>query len=121
MKTASAKAKGRRLQDWTCQQISKLLKIPWGRDEHIAPREMGQSGTDVRLVGRAKRMFPFSVECKYQEKWKVHEWIKQAKENKEKKTDWLLVCRKNRMDAVIIMDAKAFFKLLRKVKRKRKK
>jgi hypothetical protein len=81
IKTSSAKAKGRNLQKWTCQKISELLGIPWGKDELIASREMGQSGTDVRLVEEAQERFPFSVECKYQETWSVPSWIKQAKKN----------------------------------------
>ncbi len=115
---ASAKDKGRRLQNWTCEQISKFIKMPWGKDEHVAPREMGQSGTDVRLVGKARKRFPFSVECKYQESWSIHQWIKQARDNKEKKMDWLLICRRNRMDPIVVMDAKAFFRMLRKLRRK---
>jgi len=115
--TSSAKAKGRSLQQWVCKQISEMLSIPWGKDELIASREMGQSGTDVRLIGEAKKKFPFSVECKYQESWSVHGWIKQAKENQEEGTDWLLFARRNYMDPVVIMDAKAFFNLLAKIQK----
>ena len=54
IKTSSAKAKGRSLQQWVCQKISDLLNIPWGKDELIASREMGQSGVDIRLIGEAQ-------------------------------------------------------------------
>ncbi len=111
---SSAKAKGRSLQQWACKQISELIDLPWGKDEMIASREASQSGTDVRLVGKAKELFPFSVECKYQETWGVPAWIKQAKDNQEKGTDWLLIARKNRMSPIVIMDAERFFKLLKK-------
>jgi hypothetical protein len=110
---ASAKAKGRSLQNWACQKISELLGIPWGKDELIASREMGQSGTDVRLVGEAKERFPFSVECKCQETWAIPAWIKQAKGNQVKGTDWLLIVKKNRMTPIVIMDAERFFELLK--------
>ena len=30
----------------------------WGKDELISTRESGLSGTDVRLVGKAKKLFP---------------------------------------------------------------
>lgn len=115
MKTASAKAKGRRLQNWVALHISNLLGLPWGKDEMIAPREMGQSGTDVRLVGPAKVAFPFAVECKYCEKWQIHQWIKQAKENQDKDTDWLLVMKRNHQRPVIALDAEVFFKLLERI------
>ena len=71
MKSSSAKAKGRRLQQWVCQQIASVTGLPFGKDMTIASREMGQSGTDVRLVGEARDAFPFSIECKNQETWTV--------------------------------------------------
>ena len=76
IKISSAKAKGRNLQKWVCGKISKLLNIPWGKDELIASREMGQSGTDVRLIGEALEKFPYSVECKWQETWSIPAWVK---------------------------------------------
>lgn len=114
IKTSSAKAKGRNLQQWVCKKISELLDIPWGKDELIASREMGQPGTDVRLVGEAQERFPFSVECKWQESWSVLAWIKQAQENQKAGTDWLLVIKKNRIKPVVVMDGERFFELLRK-------
>lgn len=114
MKTASAKAKGRNLQNWVCQKISDLTGFAWGKDELIASREMGQTGTDVRLVGEAQERFPFSVECKNQETWSIPAWIKQAKENQKEGTDWLLVCKRNRMAPIVVMDAEQFFMLLKR-------
>lgn len=106
---ASAKDKGRRLQNWTAAKIGELLGLPVGRDEMIAPREMGQNGTDVRLIGEAKRRFPWAVECKNQETWAIPSWIVQAKANKDKDTNWLLIVSKNRHDKIAIMDADVFF------------
>jgi len=112
--TASAKAKGRNLQQYICQKISDLLNIPWGKDALIASREMGQSGVDVRLIGEALRRFPFSVECKAQETWSVPAWVEQAKGNQIAGTDWLLVMKKNHMKPIVAMDADRFFELLEK-------
>ncbi len=111
IKTSSAKAKGRRLQQWMCQQISDLLHIPWGQDELIASREMGQSGTDVRLIGKALMEFQYSIECKAQETWSIPAWIEQAKGNQKEGTDWLLVCKRKNENPIIIMDAEEFFLL----------
>lgn len=110
----SRKSKGRRLQQWVAQKISELLQIPWGKDELISSREMGQSGTDVRLIGEAKKRFKFSVEAKNQENWAIPAWIKQAKSNQNEKTDWLLFIKKNRHEEIVVMDAKAFFRLCKK-------
>ena len=120
IKTKSAKAKGRRLQNWICEQISKLIGYEWGKDEPIAPREMGQSGVDVRLVGDARDAFPWSIEAKYQEKWNIPEWIQQAKKNRLPRTDWLLVVKKNRIDPIVILDAEVFFEILSLIPRHKK-
>jgi hypothetical protein len=115
IKTASAKAKGRMLQQWVCEQISNVLNIPWGKDELIASREGGQAGTDIRLIGDAKKRFPFSIECKSQESWSVHGFIEQAQSNQEEGTDWLLVMKRRREPPVVVMDAKRFFELMGRI------
>jgi len=114
IKISSAKAKGRNLQKWVCEKISELLGIPWGKDELIASREMGQSGTDVRLIGEAQKRFPYSVECKSQETWSIPAWIKQAEANRVDGTDWLLVVKRNHIKPVVVMDAEHFFDLLKR-------
>lgn len=115
IKTASAKAKGRALQQWTCQKISELLGLPWGKDELIASREASQAGTDIRLIGEAQKRFPYSVECKSQETWALPAWIKQAQNNQIEGTDWLLVCKRRREKPVVVMDAERFFDLLKEL------
>lgn len=111
IKVSSAKAKGRRLQQWVAQKISDITGIPCGKDELIESREMGQSGVDVKLYGEAKELFPFSIECKYQESWSIPAWIKQAKENLMPNTNWLLFVRRNNYKEIVIMDAKEWFKM----------
>ena len=115
IKTSSAKAKGRRLQQWCCAQISRITDTPWGADEEIASREMGQAGTDVRLTRRLRKLFPFSVECKWQESWSVPAFIKQAKANRLPDTDWLLVLRRKRHEPIAVIDAELFFWLVENV------
>ena len=112
----SAKAKGRKAQQWIMRKISDLTGIPCGKDELIASREMGQSGTDVRLIGKAQKAFPFSVESKWCETWSVPAFIRQAKENQRKGTNWLLLMKKNHHEYIICMDAEVFFKILEKTK-----
>ncbi len=120
MKPQSAKAKGQRLQKWVCQKISELTGYEYGPDEMIASRESGQKGVDVRLIKDAFDAFPYSVECKNQEKWHLFKWIEQAKKNRKPKTDWLLVCSRNRNKPVVIMDGEAFFGVLSLISRHRK-
>ena len=39
-------------------------------------------------------------------------WIKQAKENQEEGTDVVLICKKSRMEPVVVMDAERFFEII---------
>lgn len=112
-KIKSRKAKGRKLQQWVAQKVSLLINLPCGPDEQIASREMGQGGCDVRLIGEARTLFPWSIECKNQESWAVHKWIQQAQDNQMPGTDWLLIAKRNRTEAVVVLDADVFFSLLR--------
>jgi len=116
---ASRKAKGRKLQQLVAEKFSELIGMKWGYDECIAPREMGQSGTDVRLIGDALKIIRLSVECKAQESWSVHAWIDQAKENKLPGTDWILVAKSKRNKPIMFMDFEAFLKMFKIVVDKR--
>ena len=111
MKTSSCKAKGRKLQQYIAEQISNILDIPWGKDELIRSREMAQSGVDVVLLGRAREKFPWSVECKNTEKLNLWDAIRQARDNQQDGTDWLLVVKKNHEGPVVVIDSMIFFKL----------
>ena len=111
---SSRKAKGRKFQQWVADRIGKVLHIPVGKDKDIESREMGQSGVDIKLYGEAKKKFRYSVEVKRQENLSIPAWIKQAKTNQEKGTDWLLFSKRNQEDPIVIMDADAFFSLIKK-------
>ena len=112
----SAKAKGRRLQQWVCAKIAEVTGYEWGssgEDKPIESRPMSQSGPDVRMESQVCELFPFSVECKWQETWSVPAWIEQAKENQRDGMDWLLVIRRSRSEPVVVMDAEVFFRLMK--------
>lgn len=115
----SAKSKGRRLQHWICKQISELTGYEWGssgEDKPIESRPMGQSGSDVRMESQVRKLFPFSVEAKNQEKWNIPQWVEQAKENTIEGTDWILVVSRNHYKKpILIIDAEVFFSILKKV------
>ena len=121
MKTGSAKAKGRRLQQWVCQKLSDITGIAWGEDELIQSRGMGQNGADVMLMGEAKELIRFDIEIKNQEKWALPAYIEQAKANTKEGRNWLLVLSKNRFKPIVVVDADVFFELFQKTLDKSKK
>ncbi len=108
---ASRKAKARELQKYVAQKISDITGIKCGKDELIESREMGQQGSDIKLIGEARKKFPFSIECKRHEKFNLHDAIKQAKFNQMKDTDWLVVSRRSNETAIVTMDADRFFEI----------
>jgi hypothetical protein len=106
------KAKGRELQKWACKKISQLTGYDWGKDCPIESRPMGQSGGDVRMEEKVRRLFPFSVECKRRAKWFVYNWINQAIQNQTPGTDWLVIARADNKKPLVIIDGDKFFELL---------
>ena len=75
MKTSSAKAKGRRLQQWVRTLLIEKLDI---HEEDIESRPMGSGGEDLIMARAAREKFPFSVECKNQETGNVWKAMEQA-------------------------------------------
>ena len=78
MKTQSAKAKGRKLQQWFRDRLIDVLEI---HEEDIESRSMGAGGEDLIMARAAREKFPYSVECKNQEKINIWESYKQADMN----------------------------------------
>ena len=95
IKVSSAKGKGRNLQMFVCERISKLTNIPFENqndDSLIQSRQMGQSGADVILRGEARQKFPYTVECKSVEVIHFREFVEQARKYSDE-GGWLLVIR----------------------------
>ena len=106
IKVSSAKGKGRGLQHWTCERISKMIDIPFDNqsdDSLIRSREMGQKGVDVVLRGEAKKRFPFTVECKSVETIHFRDFVDQARKYSDE-GGWLLVIRtKSLLETTVTM------------------
>lgn len=79
MKPRSAKAKGRRFQQWCRDQLLKWAEIL--EPDDIRSTSMGAPGEDLLFSPAARRIYPISVECKNVEKLNIWNAIKQAKEN----------------------------------------
>ena len=107
MKTQSAKAKGRNLQKWTRDQLIKELKI---HVEDIESRPMGSSGEDLIMARAAREKFPYSIECKNQERVNVWESYKQALANCGK-YEPIVIIKKNHHKPLVVIDADYFIEL----------
>jgi len=107
MKTQSAKAKGRRLQQWIRDVLIEKLNI---HPEDIESRSMGAGGEDLIMARAARESFPYSVECKNQEKINIWESYKQAEEN-SKDYEPIVVLKRNNHKPLVLVDAEYFVKL----------
>ena len=107
MKTQSAKAKGRKLQQWVRTQLIEQLDV---HPEDIESRSMGAGGEDLIMARAARQKFPFSIECKNVEKLNVWEAYKQAEEN-SKDYEPVVVMKKNNHKTLVVLDAEHFVKI----------
>jgi hypothetical protein len=106
MKTKSAKAKGRKLQDW----VRDLMRTVRGGDyEEIQCAIMGEKGADVKLTGEARVYFNWDIECKNREDFKgIYKYYSQAEAHGEGKP--VLFIKSNKRKPLVIVDAEDFIK-----------
>jgi hypothetical protein len=107
MNSQSAKAKGRRLQQWVREKLIEALDI---HPEDIESRSMGAGGEDLVMARAARLKFPHSIECKNVEKLNIWDAYEQAKANSNQ-YEPLLVIKKNHKNPLVVIDAEYFIKL----------
>jgi hypothetical protein len=113
MKPHSAKAKGRRLQQYVRDKVVEVLNLS---PDDVFSRSMGAFGTDVYCspVGQAK--FPFAVECKNQETFSIYKAWDQAVENGLKTgLNPVIVYKKNGRDPLVILDFNLFLNMVKEI------
>ena len=109
MKTRSAKAKGRRLQN----KIRDLLLEEFKdlEPDDIRTAIMGETGEDIKLSPAARRKIPYSFECKNQEKINIWESLKQSEENSGDYPP-ILIFKRNRSKTYVTIELEEFIKLI---------
>ena len=110
MKTSSAKAKGRKLQQWMRNLLIEKLEV---HPEDIESRSMGAGGEDLIMARAARAKFPMSIECKNQEKVNVWESYKQAEDNSGK-YEPVVIIKRNKSKPLVVVDAEYFVSLFNK-------
>ena len=107
--TKQAKQKGRLGQ----QEIrDRLLEtFPEFEPDDIKSTVMGDSGEDIQLSPAARKLFPFSVECKNQEKLNIWSSIEQAENNSGNHTP-LVIFKRNRTKTYAVLEFDKLLELL---------
>jgi len=111
MKTRSAKNKGKRLQNQVRDLI--LEKFQQLEEDDVRSITMGDTGEDILLSPAARKLFPFSVECKNQEKINIWSSLEQAETNAGKHIP-LVVFKRNRSKTYAVLEIENLMNLLKK-------
>jgi len=107
MRVQSAKAKGRRLQQWVRDKLIEMLEI---HPEDIESRSMGAGGEDLIMARAARQKFPHSIECKNVEKLNIWDAYEQASANCGD-YEPVVVIKKNGKKPLVVVDAEYYIQL----------
>ena len=109
MKTRSAKNKGKRLQN----NVRDLLLETFSdlEPDDIRSAIMGETGEDIKLSPAARRLIPYSFECKNQEKLNIWDSLQQAEENSGV-YDPVLIFKRNRSKTYAVVNIEKFIELI---------
>lgn len=110
IKPSSAKAKGRRLQQLVRDKI--LALFPALTDQDVRSTGMGQSGEDIQMASQARRLFPYSVECKAQKNIAIYKFVDQCDANCPTNAEPLIVIKADRRKPLAVLDLDHFFTLI---------
>tara|TARA_R100001594_G_scaffold24002_1_gene46962 strand:- start:37966 stop:38310 length:345 start_codon:yes stop_codon:yes gene_type:complete len=111
MNARSVKAKGRRLQNIVRDALRETFKSL--EQEDIKSQTMGMTGEDIVLSPSARKMIPYSIECKNQERLQIWKSLKQAEDNTPEGSEALLVIKRNGTKPYAVIDFDKFIDLIK--------
>jgi len=106
--TASRKSKGRALQQKVRDAILQHYQTLEADD--VKSTAMGQGGEDVQLSPAARKVFPYSIECKRHKAFAVYGPYEQAAANAGN-YEPLLVIQGDRKKPLVLVDLEHFMEL----------
>ena len=110
MSPRSAKAKGRKLQQWVVEQLLGVFKGLTPLDVRSTP--MGVNGVDVQLSTAAFTRFSYDIECKNTERMTtLYNYYEQATGH-ESGGEPLLVIKMNHKKPLAVVDAEHFIRMI---------
>ena len=114
MRPQSAKSKGRRFQQYIRDLLLKFA--PSLEMDDVRSTAMGAGGEDIQLSPAARKIYPYTIECKNVERLNMWEAVDQAQAHAVKDGRGhipLVAFKKNGRDAWIAMPAEQFMELIR--------
>ena len=110
MKARSAKNKGRKLQNLVRDRLRSVYTEILETND-IESQVMGMSGEDIVLSPAAKRVIPYSFECKNQERLNLWSSLDQAESNCEDRQP-VLVFKRNRSKIYVAIEFDHFIDMI---------
>lgn len=107
---AARKQKGRSFQQQLMMAL--LAKFPQLEPDDISSRSMGAGGEDLLLSPAARKLIPYSFECKSLARFVGHTYLEQAVSNCPKNATPVAVVKANHKKPVVIMYLDEWIKTL---------
>jgi hypothetical protein len=107
----SAKAKGRRLQNFVRDELRQAF--PFLHEDDIKSQIMGVNGEDIVLSPAARKFIPYSIECKNVEKLNFWACVKQTEDNIKEECCPALIVKKNGTKPYVAVPIEEFIKLVK--------
>ena len=111
MKIKSAKAKGRNLQNLVRDKLRSIFVGKVLEEDDIKSQTMGMGGEDIVLSPSAKKVIPYSFECKNTERLNLWKSLEQCESNCEDREP-VLIMKRNRSDVYAIIKFDKFLNLI---------
>ena len=109
-KTRSVKAKGRRLQNLVRDKLRAAF--PTLEEDDIKSQTMGMGGEDIVLSPSAKKVIPYSFECKNTERLNLWKSLEQCESNCKEGIAPAIVVKKNRKSPMVAIPLDVFLGLV---------
>ena len=110
MRSRSRKNKGKRLQNKVRDILLEAFQDL--EQDDIRSAIMGESGEDIKLSPAARKLIPYAIECKNQEKLNIWEALSQAEENSGVSTP-VLIFKRNRSKTYAVLPIEEFINLIK--------
>ncbi len=112
MKIKSAKAKGRNLQNLVRDKLRSIFVGKVLEEDDIKSQTMGMGGEDIVLSPSAKKVIPYSFECKNTERLNLWKSLEQCESNCEDREP-VLVIKRNRSEVYAVVKFDNFLKSIK--------
>ena len=108
-----SKAKGRKLQNFVRDELR--VAFPSLEEDDVKSQTMGMPGEDIVLSPAARKVIPYSFECKNVERLQFWSSVEQCETNCKEELSPILIVKKNRKDPYACIPIDIFISLIKEL------